>query len=254
MSIAPLLVTSGGPLTPEQAAIDDADDLDVLRSDSELATMFISEALDHLSTIEATVLQLESDPTDQKLLNDVFRPFHTVKGNAGALSVKSVQEFAHKVEEPARSRARRLADDRPRGNRADSRVRRHADGHDQRAQRSPGGPALGRIAGGERAVLAAQIERVTSFGAAHASAVARHRAGHAVEVFVFVILVNVVIRAVHAGHDAAAVSARRASGRGRAAGIDAPARRRAAAAAVAMPKAAAAAPARPPQRAARTTG
>ncbi len=28
----------------------------------------------------------------------MFRPFHTVKGNAGALGVKSVQEFAHKVE------------------------------------------------------------------------------------------------------------------------------------------------------------
>jgi two-component system chemotaxis sensor kinase CheA len=76
----------------------DASDLEVLRSDPELASMFIAEALDHLSTIEATVLQLEESPDDQKLLNDVFRPFHTVKGNAGALGVKSVQEFAHKVE------------------------------------------------------------------------------------------------------------------------------------------------------------
>jgi two-component system chemotaxis sensor kinase CheA len=76
----------------------DASDLEVLRSDPELASMFIAEALDHLSTIEATVLQLEEAPDDQKLLNDVFRPFHTVKGNAGALGVKSVQEFAHKVE------------------------------------------------------------------------------------------------------------------------------------------------------------
>ena len=37
-------------------------------------------------------------PADVKLLNDVFRPFHTVKGNAGALGVTSVQEFAHSVE------------------------------------------------------------------------------------------------------------------------------------------------------------
>jgi two-component system chemotaxis sensor kinase CheA len=81
-----------------QAVDDEAADLEVLRSDPELASMFIAEALDHLSTIEATVLQLEEAPDDQKLLNDVFRPFHTVKGNAGALGVKSVQEFAHKVE------------------------------------------------------------------------------------------------------------------------------------------------------------
>jgi two-component system, chemotaxis family, sensor kinase CheA len=88
---------------PEPVALDesfdsDAADLEVLRSDPELASMFIAEALDHLSTIEATVLQLEEAPDDQKLLNDVFRPFHTVKGNAGALGVRSVQEFAHKVE------------------------------------------------------------------------------------------------------------------------------------------------------------
>lgn len=76
----------------------DDEDLEVLRSDPDLAQMFIAEALDHLSSIEATVLQLETAPDDPKLLNDVFRPFHTVKGNSGALGVKSVQEFAHKVE------------------------------------------------------------------------------------------------------------------------------------------------------------
>lgn len=85
------------PLDDAEAASDD-EDLEVLRTDPELTGMFIAEALDHLGTIEATVLELESNPGDQKLLNDVFRPFHTIKGNAGALGVKSVQEFAHKVE------------------------------------------------------------------------------------------------------------------------------------------------------------
>ena len=73
-------------------------ELEVLQSDPEMAAMFIAEALDHLSTIEALLLQLESAPTDVKLLNDIFRPFHTVKGNAGALGIVSVQELAHKVE------------------------------------------------------------------------------------------------------------------------------------------------------------
>ncbi len=73
-------------------------ELDALRSDPELASMFIAEALDHLGTIEAAVLQLEVTPDDLKLLNDIFRPFHTVKGNAGALGVSSIQQLAHKVE------------------------------------------------------------------------------------------------------------------------------------------------------------
>ena len=65
--------------------------------------MFVAEALDHLGTIESVILQLEVTPGDSKLLNDVFRPFHTIKGNAGALGVTSVQELAHMRREPARS-------------------------------------------------------------------------------------------------------------------------------------------------------
>jgi two-component system, chemotaxis family, sensor kinase CheA len=74
------------------------DELATLAMDAELSGMFVTEALDHLGTIEAVVLQLEAAPSDVKLLNDVFRPFHTIKGNAGALGVTSVQEVAHRVE------------------------------------------------------------------------------------------------------------------------------------------------------------
>ncbi|MCX6537703.1 MAG: chemotaxis protein CheA [Acidobacteria bacterium] len=76
----------------------DSAELEMLKADPELAGMFIAEALDHLGSIEATVLALETSPGDVKLLNDLFRPFHTIKGNAGALGVVSVQALAHKVE------------------------------------------------------------------------------------------------------------------------------------------------------------
>ncbi len=74
------------------------DDLAMLAGDPELAGMFITEALDHLSSIEALVLRLESTPGDTDLLNAVFRPFHTIKGNAGALGLTSLQSCAHTVE------------------------------------------------------------------------------------------------------------------------------------------------------------
>lgn len=83
---------------PAAAAARVEEDLAILASDAELAGMFFAESLDHLGSIEANVLQLEATPADVKLLNDVFRPFHTVKGNAGALGVSRVQELAHKVE------------------------------------------------------------------------------------------------------------------------------------------------------------
>lgn len=73
-------------------------DVEALAADAELTTMFVAEALDHLGTIEATLLKLEEAPGDKTLMNDVFRPFHTIKGNAGALGVATVQGLAHKVE------------------------------------------------------------------------------------------------------------------------------------------------------------
>ena len=74
------------------------DELAFLRDDPEMADLFLAEALDHLGTIEAALLSLDERPGDVTLLNDIFRPFHTIKGNAGALGVTSVQEVAHRVE------------------------------------------------------------------------------------------------------------------------------------------------------------
>ena len=74
------------------------EELAAFTADPELAGMFIADAIDHLGAIEATILKLEAAPTDLKLVNDVFRPFHTIKGNAGVLGIASIQEFAHKVE------------------------------------------------------------------------------------------------------------------------------------------------------------
>jgi two-component system, chemotaxis family, sensor kinase CheA len=82
----------------QAAAPGDDEDLVVLATDPEMTSMFVAEALDHLGTIEATILELEAAPQDKRLLDDVFRPFHTIKGNAGALGVASVQTFAHGVE------------------------------------------------------------------------------------------------------------------------------------------------------------
>jgi two-component system, chemotaxis family, sensor kinase CheA len=83
---------------PEHAAEAVVDELEVLRSDPDMASLFIGEALDHLGTIEAALLALDERPGDVTLLNDIFRPFHTVKGNASALGLVSIQNVAHAVE------------------------------------------------------------------------------------------------------------------------------------------------------------
>src|SRR5262245_16597599 len=90
------------PLAPEPAAVPEApvhdEELAAYLADPELSGMFVTDAVDHLGTIEAVLLKLDAAPGDNKLLNDLFRPFHTVKGNAGVLGFASIQDLAHKVE------------------------------------------------------------------------------------------------------------------------------------------------------------
>jgi two-component system chemotaxis sensor kinase CheA len=95
---ARLLLRQRDAAADAPAAVPPADDVAAYALDPELGALFVADALDHLATIESTILQLESSPGDAKLLNDVFRPFHTVKGNAGVLGLMSIREFAHELE------------------------------------------------------------------------------------------------------------------------------------------------------------
>ncbi len=74
-------------------------ELPPLPIDAELLALFVAEALDHLGTIESSVLALEVSPDDPEAINAVFRPFHTIKGNAAALGIDDVEELAHAVED-----------------------------------------------------------------------------------------------------------------------------------------------------------
>jgi two-component system chemotaxis sensor kinase CheA len=73
-------------------------ELATFAADQELGSMFVADGLEHLGTIEQTILKLEGAPGDLSLVNDLFRPFHTVKGNAGVLGIQSIETFAHKLE------------------------------------------------------------------------------------------------------------------------------------------------------------
>lgn len=59
---------------------------------------FISEAREHLAAAEESLLALEQSPTDNELINTVFRAFHTVKGVAGFMNLGPIVDFAHEAE------------------------------------------------------------------------------------------------------------------------------------------------------------
>ncbi len=84
------------PAKPARPRIDE--ELETFVADPELASAFVADGLDHLGTIEQTILKLEESPGDLALVNDLFRPVHTVKGNAGVLGIQSIEVFSHKLE------------------------------------------------------------------------------------------------------------------------------------------------------------
>src|SRR5262245_52624791 len=63
-----------------------------------MADLFLAEALDHFGSIEATLQAVDKRPDDVTLLNDISRPYNTIKGNADAPWVTSVQQVAHRVD------------------------------------------------------------------------------------------------------------------------------------------------------------
>ena len=66
--------------------------------DAELFADFIVEAKEHLETIEPNLLELEKAPDNLGLLNDIFRPMHSLKGASGFLGLNRINQLAHKCE------------------------------------------------------------------------------------------------------------------------------------------------------------
>ncbi|MBN1344763.1 MAG: chemotaxis protein CheA [Phycisphaerae bacterium] len=67
------------------------DELEYVRS-------FATEAAEHIDAIEGAVLDLEQSLEDMGKINELFRPFHTIKGMAGFLNLRDIQELTHKGE------------------------------------------------------------------------------------------------------------------------------------------------------------
>jgi len=67
--------------------------------DANLLCDFISEAQGHLDNAELQLLTIESNPEDQEALNATFRSFHTIKGVAGFLDLRSISELSHAAED-----------------------------------------------------------------------------------------------------------------------------------------------------------
>lgn len=59
---------------------------------------FLTEAGELLSKVDNQLVELEKHPGDVKLLNEIFRGFHTIKGGAGFLNAATLVELCHLTE------------------------------------------------------------------------------------------------------------------------------------------------------------
>lgn len=108
-------VSSSTPPVSEKAGGAKGEAVPDFLQDKDLLAGFIEEAFEHLESIEVNVLELEQSPDDMDIINNIFRPFHTIKGVSGFLNLKTINRLAHATEN--------LLDDVRNGKRAmDSRV------------------------------------------------------------------------------------------------------------------------------------
>jgi chemotaxis protein histidine kinase CheA len=60
---------------------------------------FRAEAVEHLRTLDAQLLQLERNPSDPRPIRAMFLSAHTIKGGAAMLGLADVSELAHALED-----------------------------------------------------------------------------------------------------------------------------------------------------------
>ena len=65
---------------------------------SDFSNVFHEEAAELLEELEFSLLELEGEPGNEKLVALIFRTMHTLKGSAAMFGFDTVSAFAHKVE------------------------------------------------------------------------------------------------------------------------------------------------------------
>ena len=65
---------------------------------SQYLEIFLDETKEHLQTLNTQILELESDPENMDVINEIFRAAHSLKGMAGTMGYKRMQTLTHDME------------------------------------------------------------------------------------------------------------------------------------------------------------
>lgn len=65
---------------------------------SQYLDIFLDESKEHLQNLNTSVLNLEQDPENPDTISEIFRAAHTLKGMAGTMGYKRMQNLTHDME------------------------------------------------------------------------------------------------------------------------------------------------------------
>lgn len=65
---------------------------------SQYLEVFIDETKEHLQNLNTQILELEQSPDDMGIVNEIFRAAHSLKGMAGTMGYKRMQNLTHDME------------------------------------------------------------------------------------------------------------------------------------------------------------
>ena len=58
---------------------------------SQYLEIFIDETKEHVQNLNSQILELEQDPENADVINEIFRAAHSLKGMAGTMGFKRMQ-------------------------------------------------------------------------------------------------------------------------------------------------------------------
>src|SRR5699024_10190968 len=65
---------------------------------SQYLDVFIDESTEHMDTLYAQLLELEKQPNEKYIIEEVFRAAHTLKGMSATMGFDDLAQLTHKLE------------------------------------------------------------------------------------------------------------------------------------------------------------
>ncbi len=93
-----LVQDTGKVVEPSESSLKNLTKNLEVTAEEDLLVEFITEGKEHVISAESSLIELENNPGDSELINAAFRSCHTIKGVAGFMNLKPIQEFAHSLE------------------------------------------------------------------------------------------------------------------------------------------------------------